>query len=150
MTSAHGPDSFLKYAAMKRSFRSSFVLTLLLPAALTISLSGCTLLGLGAAAGAAAGGCAMLDANEDDVVTQAELSEGLFDNWDADEDGLLTEKEFDVGSQNSGAFVDSPGGFDSMDEDGNDRLTEAEFEAGVSAHSDSEQWADARCDELGL
>lgn len=132
---------------MKRSSRLPFVLVLF--PLLTLSLSGCTLLGLGAAAGATAGGCALLDANEDDNVTEAEVSEGLFDNWDADDNDVLSEKEFDVGAQNTGVFINSDGGFDAWDDNNDDELTRAEFADGAS-EGDAERWADATCDELGL
>lgn len=92
----------------------------------------------------------MLDANEDDRVTETELSEGLFTNWDADQNDVLDEKEFDVGAQNSGVFQELPGGFPSLDENGDDRLTKAEFEVGIAERAETEQWADAQCDELGL
>lgn len=136
---------------MNRSSRFSFVWVLLLPVVLTLSLSGCTGLGAGAAAaGASVGGCALLDANEDDTVTAEEVSEGLFNNWDADQDGVLSEKEFDVGAQATGVFTDRPGGFDAWDTDDDDELSKDEFEAGVADPSSAAQWADATCDELGM
>lgn len=135
---------------MNRSFRFAFSSSLLLTIALIFSLSGCTLLGAGAVAGATAGGCAALDADEDDTVTAAEVSEGLFNDWDADNNGVLSEKEFDVGAQATGVFTDRDGGFDAWDTDDNNELTEDEFEAGVTESSGAEQWADATCDDLGL
>ncbi len=116
---------------------------------LALSLSGCTLLGVGPSAGAAVGGCALLDDNEDDRVTAAEVSEALFDDWDADENGVLSEKAFDVGAQNTGAFTDNDGGFDAWDTDNDDELTRDEFDTGIS-EIDAERWADATCDDLGL
>ncbi len=130
--------------------RNAFVLTLVIPLVLTMTLSGCTLLGLGAAAGATAGGCALLDTNEDDVVSEMELSAGLFDEWDSDGDGELTEKEFDVGAEASGAFTESSVSFVAWDENEDGVLSEEEFADGISEQSDTEDWADRQCDELGL
>lgn len=99
---------------------------------------------------AAAGGCALLDSNDDETVTAEEVGEGLFTTWDADENGVLSEKEFDVGAQATGVFTARPGGFDAWDTNGDDELTKAEFRAGVAEPSDEALWADATCDELGL
>ena len=99
---------------------------------------------------AAAGGCALLDSNDDDTVTAEEVGEGLFTEWDADKNGVLSEKEFDVGAQATGVFTERPGGFDAWDTDEDDELSKAEFQAGVADSSDEAQWADATCDELGL
>ena len=133
---------------MKRSFCDSLLTTILLPVVIFF-LSGCAAAGMGAAAGATAGGCALLDANDDETVTAEEVGEGLFTNWDADGNDILSEKEFDVGAQATGIFTDRPGGFAAWDTDGNDELTRAEFEAGVG-EGDAALWADATCDELGL
>lgn len=134
---------------MRRFNCDSFLATALLPVLLIISMSGCAAAGLGAAAGATVGGCALLDADEDETVTAEEVGAGLFAEWDADGNEILSEKEFDVGAQATGVFTDRPGGFDAWDTDGNDELTKAEFEAGVG-EDDAEAWADATCDELGL
>ena len=121
-----------------------------LPAlALALSFSGCTLLGLGAAAGATVGGCALLDTDNDYVVTEEELSAGLYEAWDTNDDGTLTEAEFDAGVGTRDAFSDWSGSFDDWDADGNGTLARAEFSDGA-ARGDSANWLDAQCDDLGL
>lgn len=113
-------------------------------------LSGCTLLGLGAAAGAAVGGCSVLDENEDDTVTEAELSAGLLEDWDENGDGELSEAEFDAGVAGSDLFDGWSGEFESWDADDDDSLSEEEFAVGVAEDEDSSEWLDRQCDDLGL
>ena len=79
---------------------------------LAVSLTGCTLFGLGAAAGTVVGGCALLDENEDERVTQAELSTGLYDAWDTNADGELTEAEFEAGAAQRDRYAGWSGEFD--------------------------------------
>ena len=122
----------------------------LLPLALLLNLSGCTLFGLGAAAGATVGGCALLDTDDDDVVTQQELSAGLFDAWDTDDDGQLTEAEFEAGVSTRNTFAGWSGSFGGWDESDDGVLTEGEFSSGVASRDDTASWLDARCDDLGL
>lgn len=124
--------------------------TLVLPLLLTVSLSGCTLFGLGAAAGAVVGGCALLDENEDETVTEAELARGLFNDWNTDDDDSLTEEEFDAGIGQREIFADWSDDFDAWDADNDDAITEAEFESGVNRSELSEEWLDDQCDGLGL
>ena len=131
---------------MSRLSRPTF-LPLVALLALAVPLSGCTLLGLGAAT---VGGCALLDADDDDRVTEAELSSGLFDAWDANDDGTLAEAEFDAGVERRAIFDDWSDEFDDWDENDDDALTEAEFEAGVAADDDTAAWMDRQCDDLGL
>lgn len=133
-------------------YRSSFrpLIALIVPLALAVGLSGCTLLGLGAAAGAAVGGCALLDENEDDRVTQAEFSASLYDAWDVNNDNRITEAEFEAGVDRSDIYADWSGDFDTWDTNNNGTLTEAEFASGAAANDSTVRWADRRCDELGL
>ena len=129
---------------------SSLMTALVLPVALSVTLSGCTLFGLGAAAGAAVGGCSLLDTNQDDRITETELSRGLYDDWDADDDDALTEDEFDAGVEQREVFSDWADDFDNWDADDDDVLTENEFESGVTESAEASNWADRRCDDLGL
>ncbi len=139
------------YNAMKNATTTTQYLALLaLPVLLTFTLSGCVLLGLGAAAGAAVGGCAILDENDDDRVTEAEVSAALFDDWDTDNDNALTEAEFEAGVAQEDIFSDWSGNFDEWDADADGELSEAEYRAGVSEDGDSARWADRQCDDLGL
>lgn len=126
------------------------LMILVLPLVLTATLSGCTLLGLGAAAGAAAGGCSLLDDNNDDTVTEAELSRGLFADWDTEGDGTLTEEEFEAGVDQRDIFGDWSGDFGAWDTDNDDTLSEEEFEAGVAEGNNTAGWVDNQCDDLGL
>lgn len=130
-------------------FRPAVLPALVLPLVLILATSGCTLLGLGAAAGATVGGCALLDTNDDAVVTEEELSAGLHEAWDTNADGALTEAEFDAGVSTRAIFADWSGSFNDWDTDEDGTLTEAEFSSGA-ARSDSADWLDARCDDLGL
>lgn len=136
---------------MKHRYLSSptALLSLAVPLALAVSLSGCALFGLGAAAGAAVGGCHLLDQNEDDQVTEAELAAGLFDDWDANDSGDLSEAEFDAGAAGGDLYAGWEDSFDDWDDDADNDLTEAEFRAGVQ-ESDTEAWLDSECDDLGL
>ena len=140
------------YAAMKciLPYRTTSLLAFGLPLILAVTLSGCTLLGMGAAAGAGVGGCSLLDDNNDDKVTETEFSRGLFDDWETDDDGTLTEEEFEAGIDQGGIFSDWSGDFDAWDTDGDDALTEAEFEAGVAEDNNTAGWLDSQCDSLGL
>ena len=122
-----------------------FVLSLILP----FALSGC-LLGLGAAAGATVGGCSVLDENEDERVTRAELSRGLFDAWDTDDNDVLTQAEFEGGVDRRDTFDTWSENFDDWDANGDDSLTEAEFDAGVAQDDAASAWLDDQCDDLGL
>ena len=124
--------------------------TLVLPVFLTFTLSGCVLFGLGATAGAAVGGCALLDDNDDERVTQMEVSAALYDDWDTDGDDALTEAEFEAGVAQEDIFSDWSGEFSAWDADDDDELTEAEYRAGVSANANTARWADRQCDDLGL
>ncbi|MDX1418663.1 MAG: EF-hand domain-containing protein [Rubricoccaceae bacterium] len=121
-----------------------------LPLTLALALSGCTLLGLGAAAGAAVGGCAILDTDDDNAINEAELSAGLFDAWDTDGDGVVSMTEFNAGVSGRPAFADVADDFDAWDTDNSGTLTEAELSAGIAGDSDFDDWADATCDDLGL
>ncbi len=137
---------------MKRNptIHPSRLLTFILPLALAAMMSGCTLLGLGAAAGATVGGCSLLDTDEDETITEAELSAGLFDTWDTNGDDALTEAEFEAGIDRSDVYEDWSGDFDSWDDDDDGVLSEPEFAAGVSESENVAQWMDSQCDELGL
>lgn len=134
---------------MASSLRSS-LLPALLAVALAVPFSGCTLLGLGAAAGATVGGCALLDTNDDDVVTHQELSAGLFEAWDTNDDRQLTEAEFSAGVNTRDTFAGWSGSFAEWDANDDDVLTEGEFSSGVASRDDTAAWLDARCDDLGL
>lgn len=123
---------------------------IVVPLALAVSLSGCTLLGLGAAAGAAVGGCAVLDENEDEMVTEAELSEGLFNAWDVNGDDALVEAEFEAGIERSDLYSDWSGEFDAWDTNDSGELSESEFASGVAQDENVPRWLDRRCDDLGL
>lgn len=114
-----------------------------------VALSGCALFGLGAAAGAAVGGCSLLDENEDETVSAAEFSAAVFDAWDEDGDGALSEAEFDAGVATSDAYSAWSGEFGDWDADDGGTLSEQEFTGAVS-QSDTSAWADRQCDELGL
>ena len=137
---------------MKHRYLSNHtaLLSLIVPLALAVSLSGCVLFGLGAAAGAAVGGCSLLDQNEDDQVTEAELTAALFDDWDANNSGSLSESEFDAGIEGGDMYAGWDGNFDNWDDDSDDNLTESEFRMGVSEDADTEAWLDSECDDLGL
>ena len=124
--------------------------TLVLPIFLTVTLSGCVLFGLGATAGAAAGGCALLDRNDDDRVTEVEVSAALFADWDTNDNEVLTEAEFEAGAAQEDIFNDWSGDFDEWDANGNGELSQSEFEAGVAEDHDTTRWADRQCDNLGL
>lgn len=126
------------------------LLIFIAPAVIAMTLSGCTLLGLGAAAGATVGGCALLDENEDDRVSEAELSAGLFRAWDMDADGVLSESEFEDGVDRSNLYEDWADEFDAWDANDDGALNESEFASGVTRDQNALQWADRRCDELGL
>ncbi|HLT46299.1 MAG TPA: hypothetical protein VK002_03650 [Rubricoccaceae bacterium] len=121
---------------------------LVLPLALALTFSGCLALGAGAAA--AVGGCALLDRDRDDNVTEAELSAALYDDWDEDDDGRLTRAEFDAGAGARPAFAGVSGSFVAWDADDDGALTEAEFSSGVAESGDTTDWLDAQCDEIGL
>ncbi len=123
-------------------------LPLLLALALVPLLSGCLALGLGAAA--TVGGCALLDEDQDDEVTTAEFSAGLFDAWDDDGDGTLTEAEFSDGTSSSDTYAAWGDDFDGWDGDGDGTLTEAEFSDGVGGSGDVAAMLDDGCDDLGL
>ncbi len=112
--------------------------------------AGCTLLGLGAAAGATVGGCALLDANDDDAVTEAEFSAGLFDRWDTDGDRMLTEAEFEAGTARADAYDEWDDDFDDWDDDNDGTLSSAEFVSGASDSGDVADMLDDGCDDLGL
>lgn len=123
---------------------------LILPLAFALSLSGCTLLGLGAAAGATVGGCALLDENEDDTVTEEEIAVGIHGAWDTDDDGVVSETEFDAGVETRTRYAGWSGSFADWDDDGDGALTRAEFSSGATASGNTAAWVDARCDDLGL
>ncbi len=112
--------------------------------------AGCTLLGLGAAAGATIGGCALLDENQDDRVTEAEFSAGLFNSWDDDDDDTISRAEFSAGVATADAYAGWSGSFDSWDGDGDGVLTEAEFTDGATGSGDVTAMLDDGCDDLGL
>lgn len=130
---------------MQSIFRSYAVLVI--PLLLAAGLSGCLLLGAGAAA---VGGCALLDEDQDDRVTQAEFSAGIYNAWDVNDDDMLTEAEFDAGVDRSDVYADWSGDFDAWDTNDDDSLTEAEFAAGIRDEGGTREWADRQCDELGL
>ena len=128
------------------SVRATALLTFVLPLVLSLTLSGCVLLGLGAAA---VGGCALLDRDNNNEVTQAELSAGLFDAWDSNNDDSLTEAEFEAGIDRRSVFAEWSGDFDAWDINDSGTVSETEFQTGV-ARSDTSGWADSKCDDLGL
>ena len=138
----------MRYASS--SLRVTFLPVLAAVLALSLTLSGCVLFGLGAAAGAAVGGCSLLDDNDDDRVTQAELSSGLFDAWDTNDNGTLTEAEFEAGTDRGDLYAGWSGDFDAWDANGNGTLSESEFRNGVASDSDTAEWLDRQCDDLGL
>lgn len=113
-------------------------------------LSGCTLLGLGAAAGATVGGCALLDDNQDGRLTEAEFSAGLFDAWDTDDDGTVSQAEFAAGTQTSDAYAGWSGSFDAWDDNSDGTLSQAEFTDGATGSGDVTAMLDDACDDLGL
>jgi hypothetical protein len=112
--------------------------------------AGCTLLGLGAAAGATVAGCAILDNNDDDRVTEAELSVGLFNAWDTNDNDMLTEAEFDAGVARSDSYEAWDDDFDEWDDDDNGMLTQAEFSGGAQDTGGLLDLVDNGCDDLGL
>lgn len=126
------------------------LLSFAIPLALAVSVSGCLLFGLGAAAGAAVGGCALLDENEDERITQTELAAGLYDDWDTDNDGVLTEAEFEAGTGTQSRYAVLADDFDDWDTNNDNALSEAEFRSGVAGTSETEAWLDDECDDLGL
>ncbi len=124
--------------------------TLLVPALLLFllpALSGCLALGLGAAA--AVGGCALLDKDQDDRVSEREFSEGLFEAWD-NGDGRLTRAEFDAGVRTSRVYASWSGSFGSWDTNGNGTLSRSEFTTGAVGSGDVAGKLDDNCDGLGL
>lgn len=142
------PDS---NAAMRRYARISTSLIATLLSVITVaSLSGCLLFGAGAAAGAAAGGCALLDENEDDRITREELSAGLYAAWDSNQDAMLSQEEFDAGTSQRDLYQAWSDDFDTWDSDDDAELTRAEFDAGVADDAETEAWLDDQCDDLGL
>lgn len=58
------------------------------------------------------------------VLAAAPAFAALFDDWDTDDDGFLSEAEFEPGIQ-------SAGWFDEWDENNDERLSEEEFETGL-------------------
>jgi hypothetical protein len=126
---------------------SALVLT---PLALAATLSGCTLLGLGAAAGATVGGCALLDADNDDQISRTELASGLYDNWDDDGNDMLTRAEFADGVDSRAAYSAWSGDFDSWDTDDDGMLSETEFRMALQEDENAEAFLDDQCDALGL
>lgn len=117
---------------------------------LAISLTGCTLLGLGAAAGTVVGGCALLDEDQNQEVTEPELAAGIHNAWDANDDGVLTEAEFDAGVQTRDRYSDWSGQFDDWDTNDDDAISQAEFQTGVANTAGTRAWLDDECDDLGL
>ena len=136
--------------AMSTALLRSPLPAVVLPLALALALSGCTLLGLGAAAGAAVGGCALLDENEDDTVTAAEASSSVFNSWDTNDDARLSPAEFDAGAGSSRTYAGVSGSFNDWDTDDDGTLTRAEFSTGATTSGATADWLDARCDDLGL
>lgn len=130
--------------------RPSSLTALIIPLVFALSLSGCTLLGLGAAAGATVGGCALLDENEDDTVSEEEIAIGIHNAWDTDDDGVVSEAEFDAGVETRDRYAGWSGSFEDWDDDDDGALTQAEFSSGATASGSMATWADARCDDLGL
>lgn len=126
------------------------LLSFVIPLALAVSVSGCLLFGLGAAAGAAVGGCALLDENEDERITQAELAAGLYDDWDTDNDDVITEAEFEAGTGTQDRYAVLADDFDDWDTNNDEGLSEAEFRSGVAGTAETEAWLDDECDDLGL
>ncbi len=129
-------------------YRVMPLVTLAVSAALALQLSGC--LAAGAAAGAAVGGCALLDRNEDQRVTAAELSDGLFDAWDANDDNELSRPEFQEGVSTSPRYQSWSVEFGNWDSNADDMLARSEFRSGVGGSPDTAEWLDDQCDDLGL
>lgn len=124
------------------------LLTLIVSGTLALQLSGC--LAAGAAAGAAVGGCALLDANEDEQVTMAEMSDGLYDAWDTDGDSELTRDEFQAGVSQHERYQPWSVEYGNWDADDDNMLSRSEFRTGVAGQSGTESWLDDQCDDLGL
>jgi hypothetical protein len=122
-------------------------MALVLPLTLALVAPGCLAVGAGAAA---VGGCALLDRDSDEVVTEEELSLGLFEAWDDDGDGRLSEAEFEAGVASREMFAAWSDDFADWDDDADGTLTEAEFVGGASSREEAAGWLDRQCDELGL
>lgn len=101
---------------------------------------------LAVAAGAAVGGCALLDTDDDDTVESEEVAYGLFDRYDTDDDGALTRTEFERGTARGTVTADWAGEFDDWDENDNEVLSRSEFTDGATDTGA----VDATCDDLGL
>lgn len=126
-------------------------LSLLLSALVAFGLSGCGSADeLAVAAGAAVGGCALLDTNDDSQISEDETAYALFDNYDTDDDGTVSRAEFDAGVARGTATASFRGEFDDWDSDDDGLLTRGEFADGATATGDLVGVADASCDEIGL
>lgn len=132
------------------SFRLPSPAAFLALSIVALAFSGCTLFGLGAAAGATVGGCALLDENEDNTVTEEEIAVGIHSAWDTDNDGVVSETEFDAGVNTRNRYAGWSGSFDDWDDNDDDALTQAEFSSGATSSGSTAAWVDARCDDLGL
>ncbi|HEX7072216.1 MAG TPA: hypothetical protein VF190_15495 [Rhodothermales bacterium] len=131
------------------SYRTALAVPVILALSIPFSIGGC-LLGLGAAAGTAVGSCALMDDNEDEIVSEAEFSRGLFDAWDVNDDLTLTEAEFDAGTARSATYDDWTDDFDDWDADDDAGISATEFDAGVTQNAMVASLLDDQCDDLGL
>lgn len=133
---AHLPRTLMRLAA--------------LPLAALLALAGCgaadELAAAGAVAGVAAGGCALLDTNDDGTVEREEVAFALFDRYDADDDGALTRPEFEAGTARGTVSADWRGEFAAWDADDDGALSRSEFTDGATDTGA----VDASCDDLGL
>ena len=121
--------------------------SLLLLSATLLVLAGCgSAEELAVATGAAVGGCALLDTDDDDTVESEEVAFGLFDRYDSDDDATLTRAEFNTGISRGTVTADWRGQFDAWDDDNDGALTRSEFTDGATDTGA----VDATCDDLGL
>lgn len=73
--------------------------------------------------------CSAYDVNGG-AVYEDELAIGLFDAWDTDDDGVLTQEEFNEGVASSETFAGWRSYFEAWDTDDDGQLGEHEFTAG--------------------
>lgn len=74
--------------------------------------------------------CSVYGTGNDAVVYEDELAIGLYEDWDANDDGVLSRDEFASGVDGHDAFSDWSGYFDDWDADADGLLGEQEFTAG--------------------
>lgn len=94
----------------------------------------------------------MIDVNDDDLLSETEYSDwgdGVFDDWDSDDDGVLSKAEFDDCYEAGGWYeseldeeweADAEQLYAAWDDDDDGELTEAEF-------ADEEEFAEWDADD---